>query len=210
MMKYKLDYYSREGRQKFVYANFRDYLKGRVLDVGCDKGTLSAFLNGPEYVGVDVSGSPDVRCDLEQGLPFGDKDFEIITCTDVLEHIENIHLLFDEICRVSRKFIILSLPNSFSLISIIYAVLGRRLSSKYGLPADVPKDRHRWFFNAKEARSFVHRRAYMNGFSVRREFYFYRTGGKLKYINYIAKKLELVPHIFAENYWCLLERRNKP
>jgi 2-polyprenyl-3-methyl-5-hydroxy-6-metoxy-1,4-benzoquinol methylase len=205
-MSYKSSYYSREERQKFLYQNFRDYLKGKVLDVGCDKKTLATFLADVEYIGVDLFGNPDIKCNLEKDLPFPDSSFDTVVCIDVLEHLENIHSLFDEICRVSRKYVIISLPNALSLPHIIYFLSGTTYSGKYGLNVKRPMDRHRWVFTIYQAKNFIHKRGRKNDFKVSKDFYFYRAQGKMKYVNKLMKNLNLLPHLFADAYWCLLER----
>jgi SAM-dependent methyltransferase len=44
-------------------------------------------------------------------LDFPDDSFNIVTCVDVLEHVEDYHLLLKEMIRVSRKGIFISTPN---------------------------------------------------------------------------------------------------
>lgn len=214
-MKYKGSYYSREERQKFLYTNFHTFLVNvnKILDVGCDKKLLKKILYKNKkidikYFGIDLFGEPDVKCSLELGIPFKDECFDTVICLDVLEHIENIHMLFDELCRVSKKYVIISLPNTLSLMHIGYFIMGKSYSGKYGLPSEKPGDRHRWFFTIYQARNFVYNRARKNNFSVIKEFYFYRTQGKLKYITTLMKHLNLMPHLFADAYWCVLQKNN--
>ena len=51
--------------------------------------------------------------DLYDGysLPFPDKHFDLITCVDVLEHVEDYHRFLDELLRVARKSVFISTPN---------------------------------------------------------------------------------------------------
>ncbi|HAW57760.1 MAG TPA: hypothetical protein DCX03_01895 [Bacteroidales bacterium] len=44
-------------------------------------------------------------------LPFSDKSFDVVTCVDVIEHVEDFNRLIKEMLRVSRKGIFLSTPN---------------------------------------------------------------------------------------------------
>jgi ubiquinone/menaquinone biosynthesis C-methylase UbiE len=44
-------------------------------------------------------------------LPFPDNAFEVVTCVDVLEHVEDYERLIGEMLRVSRKGVFLSTPN---------------------------------------------------------------------------------------------------
>ncbi len=44
-------------------------------------------------------------------LPFPNGHFDIATCVDVLEHVEDYHRFLDELLRVSRKGVFISTPN---------------------------------------------------------------------------------------------------
>jgi SAM-dependent methyltransferase len=163
-------YSNREERARYIGETYAGLLTGRVLDVGCFRRDLKKFVKG-EYVGVDLYGEPDISLDLEGGkLPFADRSFDTVVCTDVLEHIEQIHAIFDEMLRVSRKWVLVSLPNNRQ------GEWRRMLQSNppkdkyYGLPVDRPLDRHRWYFGATEAEHFVAQRAP-------------RCGGKLVHVH---------------------------
>ena len=95
-----------------------------ILDVGCGNG---AFLNSLpdvyEAVGLDSSqeGLKYVKSKAVHGditaLPFESASFDLVTCLEVLEHLP--FTLFEralsEIARVSRKYIIISVPNNEDL-----------------------------------------------------------------------------------------------
>jgi hypothetical protein len=93
-----------------------------------------------------------------------------------LEHLDNIHYAFDELCRVARRYVIIGLPNMYEWRFRVMFLMGKRLSGKYGLPVEPPQDRHRWLFSLKEARCFVQERALKLGF---------------KYLNYVRKSLDI-------------------
>jgi len=44
-------------------------------------------------------------------LPFPDNTFDIVTCVDVIEHVEDYNRLIKEMLRVARKGVFLSTPN---------------------------------------------------------------------------------------------------
>jgi ubiquinone/menaquinone biosynthesis C-methylase UbiE len=120
---------------------------------------------------VGLGGNPDVELDLDSGpLPFADGEFETVLCLDVLEHLENIHFMFDELCRVSSQHVIVSLPNCLGHLWRCMTRFGMEteqgLLKYYGLPDEPPADRHRWFFDAVEAEQFVRKRADKNGCRV--------------------------------------------
>ncbi|MHB8778315.1 MAG: class I SAM-dependent methyltransferase [Anaerolineales bacterium] len=44
-------------------------------------------------------------------LPFPDNHFDLVTCMDVLEHVEDYHRFLEELLRVTRKGVFISTPN---------------------------------------------------------------------------------------------------
>lgn len=44
-------------------------------------------------------------------LPFPDNYFNVVTCVDVLEHVEDYHMFIEELLRVSSKGVFISTPN---------------------------------------------------------------------------------------------------
>jgi len=104
----KVAFERREQRSLFLLKRYRRFLKGRILDVGCDRGWLRQLL-GESYVGVDRRGLPDVQIDLEKVsfLPFPDDSFDCVLCMDVLEHLDNLEwealrILHEQGVRVPR------------------------------------------------------------------------------------------------------------
>lgn len=156
-------YKNREERAEYTALKYEKFLKDRVLDVGCWNKYLKKYLKKDvEYIGIDIAGNPDVFVDLEkQKIPFPDNSFNCVVCTDVLEHLDNIHEIFDELLRVTKKYVIISLPNCYSA-NIKDIIRGRSGLKFYGLPLEKPETRHKWFFNYQEAEEFIMKRAEKN------------------------------------------------
>lgn len=75
----------------------------RVLDVGCGvKPYYPFFAAASEYVGVDVQDNPsaDLTGSVE-ALPVEDASFDIVLCTQVLEHVDDPALAVRELHRVT-------------------------------------------------------------------------------------------------------------
>jgi SAM-dependent methyltransferase len=76
----------------------------RVLDVGCGlKPYYPFFVNAAEYIGVDVVDGPTV--DLVgpiEALPVEDDGFDIVLCTQVLEHVDDPAAAVRELHRVTK------------------------------------------------------------------------------------------------------------
>lgn len=147
---------SRSERSEYIANRFRPLLAGKILDVGCDKAVLKKLLPHLDYTGMDVSGDPDIRLNLEEvdRLPFEEGTFDCVVCSDVLEHLDKFHHIFGELIRVAKKYIIISLPNNWANARIPIA-RGKGSFGHYGLPLEPPQDRHKWFFGLSEAISFV-------------------------------------------------------
>ena len=89
-----------------------------VLDVGCAYGFIVKRLidKGVVAFGCDISRYAEkqshkiipgkfVRCDIRKGLPFKDKEFDLIYCEGMLEHIEEKYIdgIMSEFDRVANK-----------------------------------------------------------------------------------------------------------
>jgi SAM-dependent methyltransferase len=80
-----------------------------ILDVGCGYNELAGFLNkdGIKTIGVDFAcPGADIIADASN-MPFGDKEHDLITSFDMLEHIpeDELDLVFQEFRRVANKFL---------------------------------------------------------------------------------------------------------
>jgi SAM-dependent methyltransferase len=157
----------RRGRSLYVARRFAPYLGDSVLDVGCYEAPLRELLTQARYVGVDMAGKPDITLDLDtrEPLPFADASFRCVICIEVLEHLENLHHVFGELARVSAEHVIVSLPNCWRDARRPIE-RGRGHFAHYGLPAEPPQDRHRWFFSYTEACDFLRDRAARHGMEV--------------------------------------------
>ena len=173
-MKFYTDfmYTSRKDKPEYVWRKYGQILEGRILDVGADECGLKKFLPaGTEYIGIGHGGSVDVEIDLEkQKLPYEDNSFDVVLCLDVLEHLDNIHEVFDELCRVTSKYLIISLPNPWaSFIGMLRGGYYKHTElpmKSYNLPTDPPEDRHKWFYGVHEAERFIKERGKLNGMEV--------------------------------------------
>ena len=149
---------NRETKAKYVWLKCEKILKGaKILDVGADKCHLKEYLDSKaSYWGVGFG-----EVDLDKGsLPFEDQSYGCVLCLDVLEHLENIREVFDHLCRINRRHVIISLPNPWGMMT------GRDHLKFYGSPVDRPEDRHRWFFSSSEAIAFIRYRAEKTGMEV--------------------------------------------
>lgn len=91
-----------------------------VLDVGCGSGQFLRRLPDTYLkVGIDISyealarvGAPRTLGSVDS-LPFASSSFDLVTCFEVLEHLpyQTFPRALQELERVSRKYIMVSVPN---------------------------------------------------------------------------------------------------
>jgi len=164
-------YTDREDRNRFAAGWISSSILpegGTILNIGGGgkrhlQSKLGAFYQVFE---VDLDGDCDLKFDLDSGpLPLEGKAFDLSCAFDVLEHLENFHSVLDEIVRISRGGVLLSLP-----VATGQAILSHFLylteranpyesgvrNKFYGLPLSPPADRHRWWLSfADIVRYFV-------------------------------------------------------
>jgi len=121
----------------------------RCLDVGAREGDQTRWLQsrGYEVESIDVEPGFD-QCkvvNVDEGLPYDDESFDLIWCSEVIEHLKDPEFAMKELKRVTKKGgeLILTTPNS-------YALLFRALSLVGLTPERIQRDDHLHFFDATD------------------------------------------------------------
>jgi methionine biosynthesis protein MetW len=111
----------------------------KVLDLGCGAGTVSEQLvkNGHEVHGIDIQDEAVKRAclrglkaqvhDINNGIPFEDKIFDVVLAPDILEHLFDPQFILDELHRVLKNdgYAIVVLPLHFDIIQRLKILFGR-------------------------------------------------------------------------------------
>lgn len=165
------NYVDRESKSEYVWRKYQSVLQeAKVLDVGADECHLRKHLSHPtNYIGIGMGGHPDKEVNLElDPIPFEDRAFDTVLCLDVLEHLANPHQVYGELCRVSKRNVIISLPNPWGTFwnTLCGPTNGMKTMKYYGLPKEAPIDRHKWFFSTEEAEVFIRHQAPLHGFQI--------------------------------------------
>jgi 2-polyprenyl-3-methyl-5-hydroxy-6-metoxy-1,4-benzoquinol methylase len=199
-------------RSEFVAQRFATLLdQKKVLDVGCFEAPLRKILVNSDYTGVDFVGNPDIEINLQETtrLPFDDNSFDTVFCIDVLEHLDNLHTIFEELSRVSSKNIIVSLPNCWR-DARTKIERGRGSFAHYGLPSEAPKDRHRWFFNISQAQQFFKDHESKLGLTIQECFVTeQKKNGLVSFLRHIRYPGERYINRYAQTIWVVYAKKDK-
>ncbi|MBN2025339.1 MAG: class I SAM-dependent methyltransferase [Actinobacteria bacterium] len=131
-------------RAEMVYQLAGDVTGKKALDIGCQYGVFSFYLaqRGAMVTGMDISKNwvnrcvrdaarlyPDKGCEFlvgdAQDLPFEDESFDVVVCTEVIEHVDFAGNVLAEIYRVlvPGGVLVIGTPNTRSYYVWIWQVL---------------------------------------------------------------------------------------
>lgn len=209
-------YSDRETRNRFLGDFIQSKLEqGRVLNIG---GGGERYLE--QYLGsnitvteIDIQGDCDFKVDLEkvENLDFvGEDPYDLVCATDVLEHLENFHLILSEMIRVSKKYILISLPNGLpeAINAFVLGAAGTNrddqgASSKfYGLPLIPPVDRHKWWFSWADVARLM--QVVCERENLQPVFFIRKQSLKSRVLQYIMPTRYYI--LLCPTYWILLEK----
>lgn len=150
---------TRKSKYQLVGQQLRDE-SGVLVDIGARDRVLHGYLPPHlDYRSADVIEGHDYIFNLEKPLVVEDQAFDYVTALDVLEHLENIHDAFNELIRITRKKLFVSLPNMTCLSFRLHFFRHGQLSGKYDLLPEHQGDRHRWVTDFHQSSAFIHHHA---------------------------------------------------
>lgn len=123
----------------------------KALDVGCREGYQTKWLEKKGYEVTSIYIEKKYRAcrivDVNKRLPFDDRSFDLIWCSEVIEHLDDPRKIIQEFRRVLRDQgrIILTTPNSYCLVF--------RTAYLFGLtPKEMQNKGHKHFFEIRNIR----------------------------------------------------------
>ena len=109
-----------------IFKMIDDLSINRILDAGCGEGVMlgqfkdkkiGKYLEGVDYSKDALNLAKNFYSNIvfKKGniynLPYKNNSFDLVTCIEVLEHLEKPRNAVQEIMKVSRKYVIFSVPN---------------------------------------------------------------------------------------------------
>jgi 2-polyprenyl-6-hydroxyphenyl methylase/3-demethylubiquinone-9 3-methyltransferase len=175
-----------EPRFKFFDKFISSWRDLNVLDIGCGGGFTCEFIakKGATVSGIDLSDVSieaakihakesdliiDYRGGTAENLPYEDDRFDVITCIDVLEHVEDVAKVIAEVKRVLKPggvFLFDSINKTFKSKLIMIWLL------EY-IKKEIPKGTHDWnmFINPFQMTGYLEKKGFKNielaGFDVK-------------------------------------------
>ena len=145
-----------EGKQiAFSFIPIATELANEALDIGCRDGYWSKQLQSKNYRVTSVDIEPKYenasQLDANNLLPYGDDIFDVVWCSEVIEHLRDPARAIQEMRRVTKKggrIILTTLNSYFLLIRLVYLVL--RMT-----PQKIQNTGHLHFFDMENFREVL-------------------------------------------------------
>ena len=103
------NYLNRSQLEKLLRTEIERALRGRtglkLLDIGCGQRVYESYFVQfvDDYVGFDINTLPTVDVvGVAEHLPFGSGQYDVVLCTQVLEHVDSPPAVISEISRVLK------------------------------------------------------------------------------------------------------------
>ena len=92
--------------QPFLMLDMYRLGGGKLEISGCDISKPVIETNAKLYPGMKF-----FCCDLNEPLGKGRKKYDLVTCSEVIEHLENYQMAVKNICAMSRKYVLITVPS---------------------------------------------------------------------------------------------------
>jgi ubiquinone/menaquinone biosynthesis C-methylase UbiE len=130
------------------------------LDIGCANGVLTRVyaervragsVTGVDFVDMGIGDGilfRQANLDTREPLPFDDRQFDVVTCMETLEHLHDTDHVVSEIRRILRPggYAILAVPRLDALLNMLMLAVGYQppaiecsLRMRYGSPDSSPR-----------------------------------------------------------------------
>ncbi|HNV97635.1 MAG TPA: methyltransferase domain-containing protein [bacterium] len=144
----KYDHYSRWVSYWHQIKNIFDLESKSIIEIGVGSGVFSEYLKKRGFniltLDIDDSLEPDMVCDISS-QHINSIYSDVVCAFQVLEHIDlkNIEVAFDNICKMSKRNIIISLPQNVFSFKFYFKI---PLFKPLKLLLTIPKFKENTFF----------------------------------------------------------------
>lgn len=101
---------------QIMYSFIKDWSGLKVIDIGAKETPFIEMLEdmGAKGIKVDINKyrGIDVVCDVIN-LPFPDKEFDVVMCFELIEHIDNYMRALGELTRITKSTLFFSTPHKY-------------------------------------------------------------------------------------------------
>ncbi len=138
---------------------------GKALDIGCREGHQSRWLKhiGYEVTSIDIEPEYEdaLTVDANKRLPFPDQHFDLIWCSEVIEHLDDPLKSLNDFLRVTKDggFVVLTTPNSYAWMFRLASLLGFS-------PQKIQNPDHKHFFSYSYLDSILESAAYSIDYDI--------------------------------------------
>jgi 2-polyprenyl-3-methyl-5-hydroxy-6-metoxy-1,4-benzoquinol methylase len=173
--------------------------KIKVLDIGAGAGGIKDYIGSHiSYETLDIAKGSDYRVNLNNGiLPISDGVYDMVICTETLEHVFYPNKILKEMKRIGKRNCIyfISMPNEYNFIQRIYYFFGKK--TDMDVPFEiVEKHLHIHKPRVKDILNFIEKK-----FKVEETIYIWQTRNQnifMKIINlYLSVLAQVMPNLFA-------------
>ena len=182
-----------------------------LLDVGCRDQILKKFINNNiSYTGIDIQQNKEgtnIIKNLNRELNINDNSYDVVTALDVIEHIEEPVKVIENLIKISKKKLIINLPNIAYYEARYKFLIYGNLSEKYHFSGFKKDDRHYWFTNYFMILEFFKKNFDNYSYQIIPVF---KTRNKLKILFFLEKMLsKILPNLFTWSIIIILKKKNK-
>lgn len=141
--------------KQIAFSLVRNGMGKTALDIGCRDGYWSERIATKGYKVKSLDREPHykeaIKHNAEKRLPYQANSFDLVWCTEVIEHLNNPKFFLKEIERIIKKdgISILTTPNSNWWLYWIVKLFGYS-------PEKLQNKDHKQFFNEKDLRKLAH------------------------------------------------------